>query len=657
MFKGLRSKLTGVIIAVAVVPLLISYLFILNQIQSTLRHNQERQVTQVLAHINGNFKDFERKALTYVSLLKNIPDIQDAVNYTIQTKDRKQLLEVLKGFSSEDFDTVQVLDAKGDVLIRGDSPELFGDSKAEQPLIKSALLGNVVIGVESGQRGYAVRATAPLRSAGELVGLIQVGKFLNAGFAKELSQSSESKIIFSVKGEFTGYYLWKEPVTEATKNKTLSRLQQIIRSKSMDIVTLDNESFSFSTFSYSLGEDHTAIDIAVGVSNRESILAQNRIKSMLLILLISCLGLAAIISYVFAQSLTKPLISLANQVGDWKGDLSQQVVVNSKDETLQVAKAFNKLMSTLRQIVEEVKQTADKVKLSAEELSASTEQINSTTLNFSGAVQEINKGVNSQAQCLEETSRTMSDIGALSSQVASSTHETAQAAKKSVEQAQLGKEAAMETVKIMERISDFVSKAVEIVNVLRDRSQEIGEIIETITTIADQTNLLALNAAIEAARAGESGRGFAVVAEEVKKLADGSAGAAKKIAILISGVQSETNKVAISIESGYREVNEGKKVVSMASKALNEIVFESDRTTKMVMSMQDIIKKQLEGIGIVVNSVNEVASIAEKSSSGTQEISVSVQEMCTSMGQMSVSAQVLFQYAVELNNLVERLVK
>ncbi|GLY33003.1 hypothetical protein Kisp02_63680 [Kineosporia sp. NBRC 101731] len=83
---------------------------------------------------------------------------------------------------------------------------------------------------------------------------------------------------------------------------------------------------------------------------------------------------------------------------------------------------------------------------------------------------------------------------------------------------------------------------------LGSSSEEIGNVIELINSVAQQTNLLALNATIEAARAGEFGKGFAVVANEVKTLAEETRSATSDIATRVAAIQADVSSAAGSIE-------------------------------------------------------------------------------------------------------------
>ncbi|MBA2934076.1 chemotaxis protein [Sphingomonas sp. CGMCC 1.13654] len=143
---------------------------------------------------------------------------------------------------------------------------------------------------------------------------------------------------------------------------------------------------------------------------------------------------------------------------------------------------------------------------------------------------------------------------------------------------------------------------------LADRTQNVGEFANLISTIAAQTNLLSLNATIEAARAGEAGRGFAVVAQEVKALAGQAAHATGEITGLVTGMHSGAHEA----EQSFAQVTDAIGELISAAAAIRAAVDEQREAATVIEHNADEAAAGMDAMAHRIAEVSTTASAAER---------------------------------------------
>jgi methyl-accepting chemotaxis protein len=312
----------------------------------------------------------------------------------------------------------------------------------------------------------------------------------------------------------------------------------------------------------------------------------------------------------------------AEQIAD--GDLT--VRIEPKSDRDKLGHAFAAMVDNLRQMISEVGSAAASVGTSSHDIASTSDEAGRAVGEIANAVSSVAEGAERQVRMVATAQE--------------STQLTGRAADEASSAARAGIHAAEEATEAMRKLQEQTRQITEDIQSLSVKSERIGTIVETITSIAGQTNLLALNAAIEAARAGEQGKGFAVVADEVRKLAEESQGAATSIAELIREIQADTERAVLAVEAGAAQAETSVSTVETTRSAFREIG-----------GLVDDIGRRVEEL---VSATAEVATVAEGSSAATQEVSASTQETSASTEEIAASAHELAIAAEQLNQLVAR---
>jgi len=382
------------------------------------------------------------------------------------------------------------------------------------------------------------------------------------------------------------------------------------------------------------------------------------VKKLVAVMLIAAGIILVLLSFVIlysAKKLTSPLLSLSEFAGEIaKGNLTGSLKIDQNDEIGMLANSFNNTVAQLRELVNRIINSSCEVNRLTSDLACMSKENKAATEEVARTMQEIAVGTVKQAENVEEAAFVMQKLNDEAKVTTKQCENMLRASEESKNVSDTGSMAVSDAIESMEKIAQNNHKNVQESTMLMNRSKEIGQIVEVITSIAGQTNLLALNAAIEAARAGEQGRGFAVVADEVRKLAEQSNGAANQIAKLITGIQEQMTAMYKSMEEGSQEIAQGVKVANQAGDNFQQIEQNIESISYVIGKVASAVHQMGEGTEKTLSAIEQAAAITEETSASTEEVAATTDQQSDKMNNMVEVIEQLVQLQNEQKRAVDQ---
>lgn len=364
---------------------------------------------------------------------------------------------------------------------------------------------------------------------------------------------------------------------------------------------------------------------------------------------IGSIGVIILITLVIAltyKNITRFIIEL-NRVMEsvLRGDLTVRGEVSNKDELGDITIRFNEVLDNIQELLKESQDISGIVASSSFKVN---QAMSEASQHISYTMMEITKGTREQSNQVRGSHESMVKVIDGIERVMTNMIQSESQVKVTQDVVDKGTQVLLQQRNKMNDTKGATERVEQVIEKLKLKSKEIGEVVIFINSITAQINLLSLNASIEAARAGESGRGFSVVANEIKKLADLSKQHTSKISALIIDVQRNIQNVDTEVQETHQSINQQEislksieEVFERIRDSIERVAYGVKEVTGQTYNMHeamDVMKKAMSGITKVIENT---AYQTEDNMATMEEQTASIQEITVAMNYLSEQAEVL----------------
>ncbi|MBD7911947.1 methyl-accepting chemotaxis protein [Clostridium cibarium] len=653
--NSIRTKLVVSLVAICVIPLIISGYNSYSKSKSILNEKLKVTSVQTLSEVNNGITDYFNGFINMISATAN--------NYNIINSDNinndKYIDDILKNVKESNVDINSVFlaneDGKYKIYPNENLPDDF--VATERPWYKeaSARKGQTVVTLpfkDAQKNIYVVSVARAVIRDNKVVGVLSMSISLTS-FSDKIAAKAVGSTGYIYISDIDGKSMIAHPNKELIGTEEASKLTIWNTVKSNKNGFLEYNFNGAKKFGAYETNNITGWKLVASMNEKELTNDTNPILYNTLMISLVMGVIALILSFILSKGIAHNIKNLKEVFAKAsEGDLTVSIKATTKDEFKDLADSFNYMINNISSLMKSVTESSKEVLETSSNLASMSEEVNASVEEVAKAIEEVSAGATNQSQSAQNGAEKMNELSYGLDKVSVGSNEVDRLSTNTKELSAKGLSMIDTLIDKSNKTKVATKEVNDIVQDMNESTKKINTISETISQITEQTNLLSLNASIESARAGEAGKGFAVVAEEIRKLAEQSKSSTEEIKLIIANIQQKSDTAVNAIRSTEEVVNEQDAAVGETKLIFSDILSSIGTMINKVEEIKSSISEIDTKKKVVLEEIEDISSVSQETASASEEVTASTEEISSAMNNFTSYAEELRDLAENLENMI-----